>query len=143
MAFLPTTRPQVELWLQRFHEAADSLDVDMLPAVYTRDAKVQFGNMPVMEGIDGFRPFFEAIWPRLARMKHNTDTFDMVGNDKIYMACHITWEVKYDPEEEKINVPAFGVFHLVGEGSEKGLVRAAEFYMDSSPLTEALKRAPT
>lgn len=65
---------------------------------------------------------------------------DLIGNDKIYQSCHITWKVKNDPKKETIVVPAMAVLHLVTSGVEKGLISGAEFYMDPAPLIAAFAR---
>ncbi|KAI1343366.1 hypothetical protein F5Y15DRAFT_232068 [Xylariaceae sp. FL0016] len=140
MAFVPTTRPEIRAWLQRFHDVSDSLDADQLETIYVKDARVQFSNHRVMIGVDSLRGFFLAIWPSLDTMKHTPDGFDMV-NDTIYQPCHIAWQVKGDPEKERIVIPAFAVFHLVMNGEDQGLIKSAEFYMDTSPLMAAIQRA--
>ncbi|KAI1760936.1 ribosomal protein S5 domain 2-type protein [Hypoxylon sp. FL1150] len=140
MAFVPTTQSEVQAWLQRFHAANDSLDPSRLGSTYAKDAKVQFGNMPVIEGLDGMRNFFSATWARLETMHHEPEGFDLVDN-KIYQPCHITWQVKNDPEKEQIVVPAFAFISLVTSGEERGLISRAAFYMDGAPLMAALQRA--
>ncbi|KAI1101022.1 hypothetical protein F4804DRAFT_317269 [Jackrogersella minutella] len=140
MAFVPTTRPEVKAWLQRFHAANDSLDTSRLANIYTKDAKVQFGNMPLVEGLDALRNFFGASWAKLETMHHEAESFDMVDN-KIYQPCHITWRVKNDPEKEKVVVPACAVIHLVTSGEDKGLICHAAYYMDGASLAAALQRS--
>ncbi|KAM0816618.1 putative SnoaL-like domain-containing protein [Seiridium cardinale] len=141
MAFVPTTSTETREWLLRFHTVGDSLDPEGLATIYTQDAQMQFANTPKLEGLAAIRKYFEAIWPNLESMHHEIDIFDLVGNDKIYQSCHISWRVKADPERELVTVPAMAVFHLVTSGEEKGLIRAAEFYMDASPLLVAMSRA--
>jgi hypothetical protein len=70
-----------------------------------------------------------------------TVTADLVGDGKIYQSCHISWRVKNDPQKEKVAIPGMAVIHLVTSGEEKGLIAAAEFYMDPAPLLAALARA--
>ncbi|KAI1638057.1 hypothetical protein F4809DRAFT_279420 [Biscogniauxia mediterranea] len=140
MAFVPKNRAEVEPWLSRFYDVSDKLDATRISTVYTEDAKVQFSNMPLMEGLDALRSFFVSTWDKLEMMHHGIGDFDLVG-DKIYHPCNITWKVKGDPEKETIVVPAFAVFHLVTEGENKGLVSSAEFYMDCSPLMAAIQRS--
>ncbi|KAI6082666.1 hypothetical protein F4821DRAFT_263703 [Hypoxylon rubiginosum] len=140
MAFVPTTQSEVQAWLERFHAANDSLDPSRLASIYTKDAKVQFGNMPVIEGLDAMRSFFSATWAKLEMMHHEPESFDLVDN-KIYQPCHITWQVKNDPEKEKIIVPAFALIYLVTSGDDKGLISRAAFYMDGAPLMAALQRS--
>lgn len=67
-------------------------------------------------------------------------SLDLVGSDKIYQSCHITWKVKNDPERETIEVPAMAVLHLVTSGAEKGLIREAQYYLDPAPLVSAFSR---
>ncbi|KAL7621557.1 hypothetical protein AAE478_008882 [Parahypoxylon ruwenzoriense] len=141
MAFVPTTKQEVQEWLLRFHAANDSLDVNRLATIYTKDASVRFGNMPLLVGLDALRNFFLATWPKLETMHHEIESFDMLEN-RIYQPCHITWTVKNDPEKETIVVPAFAAIHLVTSGEEKGLVKSAAYYMDGSPLMTALQRSP-
>ncbi|KAK6072711.1 hypothetical protein SCUP515_07291 [Seiridium cupressi] len=159
MAFVPTTSTETREWLLRFHTVGDSLDPEGLATIYTQDAQMQFANTPKLEGLAAIRKYFEAIWPNLESMHHEIDIFgklseepassievltvstDLFGNDKIYQSCHISWRVKADPERELVTVPAMAVFHLVTSGEEKGLIRAAEFYMDASPLLVAMSRA--
>ncbi|KAI1379163.1 hypothetical protein F4677DRAFT_410799 [Hypoxylon crocopeplum] len=140
MAFVPTTQIEVQAWLQRFHAANDSLDVSKLASIYAKDAKVQFGNMPLVEGLDALRNFFGASWARLEMMHHEIESFDVVDN-RIYQPCHITWQVKNDPEKEKVVVPAIAVIHLVTSGEDKGLISRAAYYMDGAPLVAALQRS--
>ncbi|OTA62767.1 hypothetical protein K449DRAFT_382069 [Hypoxylon sp. EC38] len=140
MAFVPTTRSEIQTWLERFHAANDSLDTSRLGDIYAKDAIVQFGNMPLIHGLDELRNFFSGTWAKLEMMLHEIDSFDMVDN-RIYQPCHITWQVKNDPENEKIKVPAFGLVHLVTSGPEKGLVSRAAYYMDGAPLVAALQRS--
>ncbi|KAI0385018.1 hypothetical protein F5Y04DRAFT_203674 [Hypomontagnella monticulosa] len=140
MAFVPTTRPEVRAWLERFHSVNDSLDSSRLGEIYTGDAKVQFGNMPLIEGLDRLRDNFSGNWARLEMMHHEIESFDMIEN-RIYQPCHITWKVKNDPEKETIKVPAVAVLHLELSGEEKGLIRRAAYYMDGSPLVAALQRS--
>ncbi|KAI5921154.1 hypothetical protein F4810DRAFT_376977 [Camillea tinctor] len=140
MAFVPKDRSEVEPWLTRFYNVSDNLDVAGLSTIYTEDAKVQFGNMPLMDGLDALRSFFVPTWGKLEMMHHGIGDYELVG-DKIYHPCSITWKVKADPEKETIVVPAFAVFHLVTEGESKGLTSSAEFYMDSSPLMAAIQRS--
>ncbi|KAI2778094.1 hypothetical protein F4815DRAFT_478726 [Daldinia loculata] len=141
MAFVPTTQSEIREWLLRFHESNDSLDVSRLSDIYTEDAKVQFGNMPLLDGLDGLRKFFEGTWARLEMMHHEIDSFDMIDN-KIYQPCHITWKVKNDPEKETIVVPAFAFIYLETSGENRGRVKQAAYYMDGAPLTAALQRSP-
>ncbi|KAI1501621.1 hypothetical protein F5X99DRAFT_193803 [Biscogniauxia marginata] len=140
MTFVPKTRSEVQLWLSRFYDVCDSLDADRLPTIYTQYAKVQFGNLPVMDGLDALRNFFVPTWNKLEMMHHETGNFDLV-DDKIYQPCYITWKVKNDPEKETVIIPGFAVFHLVMEGDDKDLISSAEFYMDSSPLMTAIQRS--
>ncbi|KAI0839582.1 hypothetical protein F5Y06DRAFT_265740 [Hypoxylon sp. FL0890] len=140
MAFVPTTQTEIQAWLERFHAVNDSLDTTRLEDIYAKDAKVQFGNMPVVNGIDGLRNFFSGTWAKLEMMHHKIESFDMVDN-RIYQSCHITWQVKNDPENEKVVVPAFAVVHLVMSGEEKGLIGRAAYYMDGAPLVAALQRS--
>ncbi|KAI5860720.1 hypothetical protein GGS23DRAFT_222630 [Durotheca rogersii] len=140
MAFVPTTRSEVEAWLLRFHASNDSLDVNKLPNIYAKNAEVQFGNMPILVGHDALRNFFSAIWPKLETMHHAIESYDMI-EDRIYSPCRITWAIKDDPEKEIVSVPAFAAIHLVTSGEEKGLIRRAAFYMDGAPLAAALQRS--
>ncbi|KAI2620517.1 hypothetical protein GGR54DRAFT_601389 [Hypoxylon sp. NC1633] len=140
MAFVPTTKLEVQAWLQRFHAASDSLDVSKLSTIYANDAKVQFGNLPLIEGLDALRDFFCVTWARLEMMHHEIDSFDMVDN-RIYQPCHITWKVKNDPEKEEIVVPAVAIIDIVTSGEEKGLISYGAFYMDGTPLMAALQRS--
>ncbi|KAI1472550.1 uncharacterized protein F4812DRAFT_409368 [Daldinia caldariorum] len=140
MAFVPTTNSEIREWLLRFHASNDSLDVSRLEDIYTKDAKVQFGNMPLFEGLDELRSFFKGTWARLEMMHHKIESFDMVDN-KIYQPCHITWKVKNDPEKETIVVPAFAFVHLETSGENRGLVKQAAYYMDGAPLMAALQRS--
>ncbi|KAI3327262.1 hypothetical protein HD806DRAFT_486558 [Xylariaceae sp. AK1471] len=140
MAFVPTTRAEVRAWLQQFHGVNDGLDPTKLPAIYAKDAKVQFGNKPLLEGLDALGDFMGTQWAGLDSMLHEVGDYNMIGNT-IYQPCHITWVVKNDPEKEKVKVPAFAAIHLVVEGEEKGLIQSAEYYMDGSPLTAAFQRA--
>lgn len=64
----------------------------------------------------------------------------MVEN-RIYQPCHITWQVKNDPEKETIKVPAAAILHVELSGERKGLISRAAFYMDGSPLMAALQRS--
>ncbi|KAI0886244.1 uncharacterized protein GGS22DRAFT_187482 [Annulohypoxylon maeteangense] len=139
MAFFPTTQSEVQAWLQRFHSVNDSLDTSKIADIYAKDAKVQFGNMPVIEGLDGLRNFFGRSWVTLESMHHEIESFDMIEN-RIYQSCHITWQVKNDPEKEKVVVPAMAVIHLVKSGEEKGLINRAAYYMDGSPLKAVYQR---
>ncbi|KAI1079701.1 hypothetical protein F5B20DRAFT_581160 [Whalleya microplaca] len=140
MAFVPTTKAEVREWLTRFHAVNDSLDATRLPDIYAKEAKVQFGNQPVIIGRDALHNHFESHWANLETMHHEIRDFDMVDN-KIYQPCHITWVVKNDPEKEKIIIPAIAVLHLVLSGEEKGLIGSAEYYMDAAPLAVALQRS--
>ncbi|KAI1778981.1 hypothetical protein F4818DRAFT_437782 [Hypoxylon cercidicola] len=140
MAFVPKTRSEAQAWLQRFHAVNDSLEVSGLASIYARDANMQFGNMPLVEGLDAIRNFLGATWARLEMMHHETESFDLVEN-KIYQPCHITWRVKNDPEKEKITVPAFAFIYLVTSGVDAGLVSRASFYMDGAPLVAAIQRS--
>ncbi|KAI1417430.1 hypothetical protein F5Y13DRAFT_152809 [Hypoxylon sp. FL1857] len=140
MAFVPTTRSEVRAWLERFHAANDSLDTSRLADIYAKGTKVQFGNMPIINGLDELQNFFAGTWAKLEMMHHEIEDFDMVDN-RIYQPCHITWQVKNDPEKEEITVPAFAVVHLVTSGEEKGLVGRAAYYMDGAPLMAALQRS--
>ncbi|KAI4866640.1 hypothetical protein F4820DRAFT_416234 [Hypoxylon rubiginosum] len=140
MAFFPTSQSEVQAWLQRFHNVNDSLDISGLASIYTKDAKVQFGNMPLMEGLDALRNVLSTTWARLEMMHHEIESFDLVDN-KIYQPCHVTWRVKNDPEKENITVPAFAFIQLVTSGEDKGLISRAAFYMDGGPLAAALQRS--
>ncbi|KAI8962652.1 hypothetical protein F5Y11DRAFT_322303 [Daldinia sp. FL1419] len=140
MAFVPTTSTEIRKWLLRFHATNDSLDASRLGEIYTQDAKIQFGNMPIFNGLDELRNFFKGVWVKLEMMHHEIESFDMVG-DKIYQPCHITWKVKNDPEKETITVPACAIVCLETSGENKGLVKKAEYYMDSAPLMAALQRS--
>lgn len=66
---------------------------------------------------------------------------DLVENRTIYQSCRISWVVKNDPDKEVVVVPAMAVIHLVTSGDEKGLVQAAEYYMDPTGLIAAFSRA--
>ncbi|OTB04678.1 hypothetical protein M426DRAFT_150312 [Hypoxylon sp. CI-4A] len=140
MASLPLTRTEAQTWLQKFHSINDSLDLSKLGDIYTKDAKVQFGNMPLVEGLDALHDFFSAVWAKLETMHHEIESFDIISN-KIYQPCHITWHVKNDPEQEKIVIPAFAYIRLVTSGEEKGLASHAAYYMDGAPLRAALERS--
>ncbi|KAI0850755.1 hypothetical protein F5Y00DRAFT_231977 [Daldinia vernicosa] len=140
MAFVPTTQSEIREWLLRFHESNDSLDVSRLSDIYTEDAKVQFGNMPLFDGLDGLRKFLGGTWAGLEMMHHEIESFDMVDN-KIYQPCHITWKVKNDPEKETIVVPAFAFVCLETSGENRGRVKQAAYYMDGAPLMAALQRS--
>ncbi|KAI1449126.1 hypothetical protein F5Y02DRAFT_414387 [Annulohypoxylon stygium] len=139
MAFFPTTRSEVQAWLKRFHSVNDSLDVSRIGEIYAKDAQLQFGNLPLIEGLDGLRDFFGRSWKTMESMLHEIDNFDIIEN-RIYQSCHITWQVKNDPEKEKVKVPAFAVIHLVESGEDKGLIKHAEYYMDGSPLVAVYQR---
>ena len=65
----------LKLIAAQFHASNDSLDVSRLEDIYTKDAKVQFGNMPLFDGLDGLRNFFEGIWARLEMMHHEIESF--------------------------------------------------------------------
>ncbi|KAI2463302.1 hypothetical protein F4781DRAFT_417039 [Annulohypoxylon bovei var. microspora] len=140
MAFFPTTQSETQAWLQRFHAANDSLDTSRLADIYSKNTKVQFGNMPLMEGLDELRNFLSGSWANLEMMHHDIENFDMVEN-RIYQSCHVTWQVKNDPEKEKVVVPAMAVIHLVKSGHEKGLIDRAAFYLDGAPLMAAYQRS--
>ncbi|KAI1137445.1 hypothetical protein F5Y05DRAFT_387238 [Hypoxylon sp. FL0543] len=140
MAFVPTTQSEVRAWLERSFAAHDSLDASKLADIYAKDAIVQFGNMPLMNGTDELLKFYSGIWDQLEMMHHELESFDMVEN-RIYQSCHITWQVKNDPQNEKITVPGFGFYHLVTSGEEKGKVSRASYYMDGAPLMAALERS--
>ncbi|KAI1658693.1 hypothetical protein F4813DRAFT_355993 [Daldinia decipiens] len=140
MAFVPTTQSEIREWLLRFHESNDSLDVSRLSDIYTEDAKVQFGNMPLFNGLDGLRKFLKGTWAGLEMMHHEIDSFDMIDN-KIYQPCHITWKVKNDPVRETIVVPAFAFICLETSGENRGRVKQAAYYMDNAPLMAALQRS--
>ncbi|KAI1211942.1 uncharacterized protein F4807DRAFT_458146 [Annulohypoxylon truncatum] len=139
MAFFPTTRSEVQAWLQRFQSVNDSLDASRVGEIYAKDAKVQFGNLPLVEGLDELKSLFGRSWENLESMVHEIENFDMIEN-RIYQSCHITWQVKNDPEKEKVVVPAMAVIHLVESGDEKGLVKRAAYYMDGAPLAAVYQR---
>ncbi|KAI0009672.1 ribosomal protein S5 domain 2-type protein [Xylariaceae sp. FL0662B] len=116
MAFVPTTKAEIREWLTRFQAVNDSLDVSRLPTIYAKNARVQFGNTPVMTGLDAIRNYFESTWAKLETMHHEIHNFNMVDN-KIYQPCHITWQIKNDPKQENcavINLPLLiGVTHEI------------------------------
>ncbi|KAI0113896.1 hypothetical protein F4776DRAFT_667059 [Hypoxylon sp. NC0597] len=136
----PIDRHHKSSYTVKFQAANDSLDTSRLADIYAKDATVQFGNMPLIHGLDELRNFFSGTWTKLEMMHHEIESFDMVDN-KIYQSCHITWQVKNDPENEKVTVPAFAFLHLVTSGEEKGLVDRAAYYMDGAPLIAAFQRS--
>ncbi|KAI1391943.1 uncharacterized protein F4822DRAFT_388995 [Hypoxylon trugodes] len=141
MAFVPTSRSEVQTWLDRFLAINDTLDVSKLDTVYTKNATVKFGNRPIIQGLENIQNFFVPTWSREELMHHDVDSFDMIDN-RIYQECRVTWKVKNDPEKETIVLSAIAVLHLATTGEEKGLVSHAAYYMDGAPLNAALKRSP-
>ncbi|ORY67626.1 uncharacterized protein BCR38DRAFT_427742 [Pseudomassariella vexata] len=128
----------VRVW---FHDVGDSLDISRLSSLYAEDVEFQFGNLPVGRGLEAAKGLFEPQWAKFETMHHEIKDFDLVGGDKIYQACEISWTVKDDPEKETVKIPAMAVFHLVTSGEERGLIKVFRAYLNTSPLEAAVARA--
>ncbi|KAH8662077.1 hypothetical protein BX600DRAFT_465530 [Xylariales sp. PMI_506] len=143
MAFVPTNQSETRQWLLKFQEANDSLDVSRLPSIYAKDIKLQFANNPVLQGLEAVTEHYRMAWAALDFMHHEIGDVDLVGGDKIYQACSISFRVKNDPEMETVQIPGMAVLHLTTSEEEKGLVKRAEYYLDTSPLGPAFSRIGT
>ncbi|KXJ94089.1 ribosomal protein S5 domain 2-type protein [Microdochium bolleyi] len=138
-AFVPASRDELYSWLTRFNEVVDSLDSTRLGSIFAKQVRVQFAEVPILEGLDAAQAYFRTLWSSLESMEHEIDAYDMAG-DRIYMPCHITWRLQGDDEHEEITVRALSILRISTEGPESGLVYDARFYLDAAPLMSGLNR---
>ncbi|KAH7037459.1 uncharacterized protein B0I36DRAFT_380650 [Microdochium trichocladiopsis] len=138
-AFVPTSKDELYSWLTRFNKTMDSLDITRLGSIFTKQVRIQFAEVPIMEGLEATQAYFKSLWCNLESMEHEIDSYDMTEN-RIYQPCHITWRLHGDDEHEEITVRALSILRITTEGPETGLVYDARFYLDAAPLMSALAR---
>lgn len=107
----------------------------------TDDITLQFGNNPLLTGIDAVRGMFEQIFPNLDLMEHYIEYFDFVPPDKVYQAARIRYRVKGDDTSGKgdVEIPGFAVFWVREEGDKLKSYRM-ETYLDPSPLLKRMEQ---
>ncbi|EIM84786.1 uncharacterized protein STEHIDRAFT_122749 [Stereum hirsutum FP-91666 SS1] len=100
-------------WLMKFFSAIDSLDINRwVDNFYTKDAVLEFGNNPAIQGAENIRKWFGDQLPLVASMKHDTGEFHE-ANGSIYVAATITYVVKGDPINKPIPLRAFAICHRI------------------------------
>lgn len=55
----------------------DSLDVSRLGSIFTKQVRIQFAEVPIMEGLDATKTYFKSLWANLASMEHEIDAAGM------------------------------------------------------------------
>lgn len=51
----------------------DSLDATRLGSIFTKHVRIQFAEVPIMEGLDAAKTYFKSLWSNLASMEHEID----------------------------------------------------------------------
>ncbi|KAJ9149435.1 hypothetical protein NKR23_g4254 [Pleurostoma richardsiae] len=137
MPSLPTTRDEAEGWVRNFHRVCDTLEASLLDTVFARDATLQFGNYPVINGVEGIKALLGRQFALLEEMHHKFRYGDVVG-DRVYHACTISYLIKGDTKENEIEIPAAAIHHVVTEGEEKGLIKRFEVFIDNAPVVQRM-----
>ncbi|CAE6383660.1 unnamed protein product [Rhizoctonia solani] len=126
-----------QTWLKHFNQDGDSLNWSRWEKWWAKDAFLQFGNAPRIDGKEAIIKYLEPQINILELMHHEITRlcFDK-SLGLIYQTVTITYKVKGDPQGRTIQVPGLGVLHKrVGED----LLMGFEVYIDKSPIEAVIK----
>ncbi|CZR59021.1 uncharacterized protein PAC_08913 [Phialocephala subalpina] len=148
MSLENVSREEIVAWLHKWHAGADTLTTDAHHMFFTKDATLTYANNHPVVGLNNIIEFFNAVFPLLSSMSHQTRSL-AVSKNTLFLRDYIIYIVKGDPEKKEIKVPALGVFEMVenagerigrvdlsgkGEGGEAAVVKGLEIYLDASEV---------
>ncbi|KAH6689626.1 hypothetical protein F5X68DRAFT_254047 [Plectosphaerella plurivora] len=135
MASVPTTREEARAWLAKLHGIHDSLEAQQIDSMYAQDATLQFGNAPLVKGLDAIKAHFGGSYVVTASMEHQLKEYEIVGN-RIWHTVEITIRVKGDATNEDIMFRAAAFSTILTEGPDAGKMDRYEIYADHSDLAK-------
>ena len=119
----------------RWHEAGDALNAtNWMTNFWREDAELKFAEYPLVKGRTALIEFFDGQFALLDLMKHTIKTVDIIG-DKVYQEATITYMVKGDPEQKKIDLQGIAVYGRK-PGDEK--INFLTVYLDPTELNERM-----
>ncbi|CAE6450146.1 unnamed protein product [Rhizoctonia solani] len=129
---------QAELtWLEGFAHGSESLDWTKWEGFWAKDAFLQFGNLPRIQGKEAIASSHGLMFGAFEYLSHDWTRFSFdVPLGLIYQTCTVTYRVKGDPEKRDLRFPGLSVVHKkIGETQATGL----EIYVDSSPVMSVVQ----
>lgn len=128
---------QAIAWLTNFHKRLDACkDAEItIPALFTEDSTLRFGDNPPCTGHAELVNFFNSQFPLLESMKHLIKHVDVLP-DRIYQEAEIHYVIKNDPEKKEIVVRGMAVF---GKRPDEDRLRFFDVFLDSTQIKERIE----